>query len=358
MNNLNKIIIVSLALLVASCGASKKETNNESMSKAEVKERITNVDTIHLRKGVFSKQITCNGKLRAVEKSNLNFLANGEVSQINAINGSWVEKGDLIAVIDTREARNSVSKAEQDLEMSYFSLIDNLIGQGYDSDTINVPDVVLRNSKMSSGYNSSLYTLEEAKRNLDNCYLYAPFSGVIANLDCKKHEQPSGEQFCTIIDNSYFDVEFNLLEAEIFEVQRGQVIKASLFVDDSREYQGVITEINPFVDDEGQVQIRARMKNSDGGLVEGMNMKLIVERDIENLFVVPKDAVVSRDGYFVVFRLIEGKAVWTYIDIAMSNINSHVITGNAKKETTISEDDIIITSGNLNLADGTKVEAR
>ena len=39
----------------------------------------------------------------------------------------------------------------------------------------------------------------------------------------------------------------------------------------------------------------------------------------------------------------------------MSNIDSHVVTGSEKKQTSISENDVVITSNNLNLADGTDV---
>ena len=59
--------------------------------------------------------------------------------------------------------------------------------------------------------------------------------------------------------------------------------------------------------------------------------------------------------YTEIFCYREGKAVWTYVDVVMSNIDSHVITGCEKKQTTISENDIVITSNNLNLADGTDV---
>ena len=76
------------------------------------------------------------------------------------------------------------------------------------------------------------------------------------------------------------------------------------------------------------------------------------------MFVVPKDAVVERDGYHVIFRYRDGRAVWTYVDVAHSNINSFAITGCRRKETTIEESDIVITSGNLNLADGTEVKLR
>lgn len=116
-----------------------------------------------------------------------------------------------------------------------------------------------------------------------------------------------------------------------------------------------MTEINPLIDERGQVKIRARVSNTDRYLVEGMNVKIMLEREIKNCFVVPKDAVVLRDGFQVIFCYREGKAVWTYVDVVMSNIDSHVITGCEKKQTTISENDIVITSNNLNLADGTDV---
>ena len=84
-------------------------------------------------------------------------------------------------------------------------------------------------------------------------------------------------------------------------------------------------------------------------------MKTIIERDIKNSFVFPKDAVVLRDGFQVMFCYREGKAVWTYVDVVMSNIDSHVIKGSEKKQTVISEEDVVITSNNLNFADGTDV---
>jgi hypothetical protein len=43
------------------------------------------------------------------------------------------------------------------------------------------------------------------------------------------------------------------------------------------------------------------------------------------------------------------------VDVIHSNIGSFAITGCQRKETTIKEGDIVITSGNLNLADGTEV---
>ncbi|MEG0500131.1 MAG: efflux RND transporter periplasmic adaptor subunit, partial [Rikenellaceae bacterium] len=199
--------------------------------------------------------------------------------------------------------------------------------------------------------------LEAAKRKLESCYLRSPFGGRVANMDSKIYGR-SSDKFCTLIDDNYFDVEFSLLEAEIGEIGVGQSVIVSPFIADERKFTGTVTEINPLIDDKGQIKIRAKVKNSDGYLMEGMNVRIIIENRIPNRFVVPKDAVVIRDGYFVLFRLVDGAAVWTYVDVMMSNIDSHVVSGSAKKQTTISENDIIITSGNLNLADGTKVSPK
>ena len=62
-------------------------------------------------------------------------------------------------------------------------------------------------------------------------------------------------------------------------------------------------------------------------------------------------------NYHVIFLLEEGKAVWTYVDVVHSNISSFAITGCRRKETALEEGSIVITSGNMNLADGTSVQA-
>lgn len=350
-NNILKFFVVSL--LLSSCAESKKEKAVQ-MNKTEHQEVINYVDTVVLNKRIFNQQIVCNGKLRAVAKSDLVFATGGTLAAIKAFNGSVVQKGDLLASLDTSEADVEMEKAEGQMEKSRIELIDKLIGQGYDADTTKVPAAIMKSVKISSGYNNAVEGLQSAERRLANCYLYAPFSGRVANMDSKVHQR-SADKFCTLIDDSYFDVEFSLLEAEIGQVSVGQSVIVTPFIDENRSFEGTVTEINPLIDDKGQIKIRAKVRNSSGFLIEGMNVRIIIENEIKDRFVVPKDAVVIRDGYFVVFRYVDGAAVWTYVDVAMSNIDSHVITGNAKKQTTLSEKDVIITSGNLNLADGTAV---
>lgn len=351
-NNILKLLVA--ALLVSSCGGSDKEKKETDMSKTQHEQVVNYVDTVILSKRVFNKQIVCNGKLRAVAKSDVVFATSGTIAAVRAFNGTIVRKGDLLASLDTKDADIEVARAVSQMDKANIDLLDKLIGQGYDADTTLVPAAIMKSVRITSGYNSALEALQGAERKLADCFLHAPFAGRVANMDSKVYQRTT-DKFCTLIDDITFDVEFSLLEAELGEVLVGQVVDVTPFIDDNRHFSGTVTQINPLIDDKGQIKIRAKVSNRDGYLMEGMNVKIVINNKIGEQYVVPKDAVVLRDGYFVVFRYVDGIAVWTYVDVVMSNIDSHVITGNAKKQTTISESDVVITSGNLNLADGTAV---
>ena len=191
-----------------------------------------------------------------------------------------------------------------------------------------------------------------------NTTLKAPFAGKIANLQSKVYEKPN-DPFCTLIDDRTFDVDFNLLESEVGFVAVGQTVKTASFNRPDHYYDGVVTQINPLVDDKGQINVRAKVNNTDGKLLEGMNVTVLVENLVRGQLAVPKSAVVIRDNQEVLFRLgPENKAMWTYVNVVMSNSDSHVVAPNLDKGAELNAGDVIITSGNLNLADGSQVEVR
>ncbi|MBR1800342.1 MAG: efflux RND transporter periplasmic adaptor subunit [Bacteroidaceae bacterium] len=343
---------LGLCSMMLSC-RQKVEGKAEDLEKHEQAMSETYVDTMTLHVTPFDKQIVCNGRLRAKAKSDLTFLSQGVTTEIFVHEGQRVTKGTLIASLDKRERTREVEKAEHEVYRAKVELTDKLIGLGYDADMKDVPADVMQRAEVTSGYYSAKYQLQSARTALEECNLYAPFNGRIANLDARSFQR--AEKVCTLIDDSQFDVEFKILEAELEHIAKGQEVKVSSFVEDSVTYEGIITEINPLVDDKGLIKIMARMANRGDALMDGMNVRVVVEQRVQNMFVVPKDAVVERDGYHVIFRYEDGHAVWTYVDIVYSNINSFAITGCQRKETTIHEGDIVITSGNLNLADGTEV---
>jgi len=138
------------------------------------------------------------------------------------------------------------------------------------------------------------------------------------------------------------------------QIKINQTVKIRTFSTD-KIYTGKISEINPIVEENGMVKIKALIANS-GKLMEGMNVEVIIENKISNQLVVPKSAVVLRQNKEVLFRIINGKAFWTYVKTEFENSNSYTVKANADIGAEINVGDTIIISGNLNLAHESEVE--
>jgi hypothetical protein len=146
-----------------------------------------------------------------------------------------------------------------------------------------------------------------------------------------------------------------VLETEYSFVSVGQAIKVSPFADASVVVEGKVVSINPTVDSRGQIAVTAVIQGGTG-LIDGMNVRVMVENSIPDQLVVPKSAVVIRDNLEVLFRYVDGRSLWTYVNVLMSNTEYHVIEANSDRGASIEVGDLIVTSGNLNLGDDTPIE--
>ena len=86
-------------------------------------------------------------------------------------------------------------------------------------------------------------------------------------------------------------------------------------------------------------------------------IRVAVRERIAGKLVVPKSAVVIRDNEEVLFRYRDGKALWTYVRTSLANSREYVVEANRDRGAELAPGDLIIVSGNLNLADGSEVTA-
>lgn len=346
-----------IAFFIVSCGRNAGEKRNVS-DIPDINDELSSiaVDTVILRKGTFYREVVSTGRLQPARSADLRFKVSGIISEINVTNGQTVKKGDVIARLDGTEAALELESASNGLEKAELELKDMVVGFGYGSDTSAVPDDLLAVAKVKSGYREALFAYRKAKVNLDNTILTAPFDGMIANLSVKASEA-APDVLCRISDRTSMEVHFPLLESEADFMEKGTRLTVVPFADSERKNNGKITEINPLVDDKGQVLVKAAIAPPYDGLMPGMSVKVYLQREEPDCYAVPKSAVVIRDGYDVVFLYNPdtGTASWLYVDIVLSNSSQHVITGNKIKETVLPEQGWVIVSGNLNLADGAKV---
>ena len=354
MNIKHLVVFFSVASLgLTACGGATKEEEAE-LAKNVYEREVNRVDTMYLKHTVFQQQITTNGRLRARVKGVVGFKTTGVVVELPVKNGSYVRKGDLIARIDTEEALLNLAQARVRNQKAVIDRMDALINFGYSiNDSIHIPEEVMQVVDIRSGYANAQSDLRMAEIALERCTLYAPFSGKIANLTTQLYEQ-GGANFCTLLDDGAFEVDFTVLETEMDFISPNMGIEFSPLHKPSERYRGRVSEINPMVDANGQIRITGQV-SVNRALMDGMNVKIYLENSISGEFVVPKTAVVQRDGYPVLFKYNNGKAEWVYIDIIMASSDKYAITGNKAKQAELYEGDCIIVGGNVNLAHGTDV---
>ena len=348
-------LFVFIALLQA---CSQKDLSEEAQSiKREYEEYIPQVDTFLLKRSGFEVELVSNGKLQAFNKSTLYFESEGWVNHLPIKDGVRVNQGQVIAQLEDSDDQLTLERTKIELSKARINLFDKLLNyapSGTELDTANVPPQVLENIYFTSGYRNAELAHREALRAIDKNKLAAPFSGRIANLEKKKYDRVSaGSPLCLLIDDSEFEVIFHVIEAEVSMLAEGQKILVNPFSFEE-EYEGVISSINPFVDENGLIEVRALVQNKDDRLLEGLNVRIKSQQMIANQLVVPKEAVLPRDGRKVVFTYSPQKQIaeWNYVEVVFENTTSYAI----KSGQNLVEGEFVIFQGNINLAHESRVE--
>ena len=208
---------------------------------------------------------------------------------------------------------------------------------------------------LRSGFKDAEYQRQSSQFEVDASQLRAPFRGKVANIKFSAYEQVgAGSEFLTLIDDSSFEVVFNIIESEVDKVSIHSKVDVVAF-SSGKHYKGKVHSINPQVEKNGTVQVRALVKN-DGALIEGMNVQVLIERTLNDKFVVPKSAVVLRQDQEVLFKYKNGRTYWTYVNTTNSNSTHYAIIPNPDKSSaSLAVGDTIIVKGNLNLAHDSEV---
>lgn len=309
---------------------------------------VRQIDSVEIQTAkveTFQKEIISNGKLEAIQKTDLQFAINGIVDALNVKSGQRVTKGELIANLNDEALQLELEQAQIALEKAQLEYRDVMIGQGYiASDSFKIPDDFKRIAAIKSGLDGAKLNLKKAQHNIRQSSIYAPFSGVIANLELKKHDQANAyKRIMEIISNELFYVRFTIMESDYHLVRANQKLKLQTI--DGVNYTGVIDHLNPMVNEYGLVTIFGRVFNPTGELIEGMSVKVWVFSEVPQQLVVEKSAVQKRDGKAVVFTLKnDSVAHWNYVTLELENSTHYTISEG------LHSGDKVIVSNNNNLA--------
>ncbi|MGM0635104.1 MAG: efflux RND transporter periplasmic adaptor subunit [Bacteroidota bacterium] len=348
-----KLMYFFVLLLLLACNNQENNSNQNESSKTETaSEDKIFVNTTLVTDSVFQKQILANGTIEASKRSEMRFRQTDNIHQIFVKNGEVVQKGQLLAKLDQTNTRNLLSQAQRELEAAEVRLLEEKANYGIHKkeDSLIAPHIynVIRNR---SGLNEAEARLANKKIMLEQTEIRAPFYGRIANLNTKEgnYITPS-DVFCTIVSHQKLDVIFYVLESELPYLSLNQSVKLYPFGKATKKYAGKITEINPLVEENGLVRIKAEIQSPSLDLFDGMNMKVLIEDRIKEVVKIPKEALVLRSNREVVFTYQQGKSKWNYVELIDENTTSYAI------QEGVELGDTIIVSNNMNLAHDALVE--
>ena len=339
-------ILLAAAVATAACSG---HSDAESQSRQEVfndtKPSLAQTVAVKvLQPGALSHDIVSNGRLRSKEVADV-FFRNAEiVSEVMVRNGQHVAAGQPLARLDDFKLKAEKQRSAAALEQARLELQDVLIGQGYNPDApAAIPADVMKLARVRSGMEQAESQFNNAVKDLEQATIKAPHAGVVANLKVERHSMAStSEPACRIINDGAMVVEFPVLESEMGMLAPGDAIELTPIAN-GKSYTGRVSEINPMIDDKGQVTVKAALDRANG-LVDGMNARIRIKRQLGERLVVPKSAVVLRTGKQVVFTARDGKAMWNYVTTGLENLDSYEITEG------LNPGDSVIISGNENLA--------
>lgn len=353
---MKKHILWSLVLM-ALVACSDKNTDNAEKEGVEtvLPSQVNEVTVMKLAKCDFNHELVSNGKVVAREQADLYFRTQEVVAKVWVKNGAYVRKGQKLAELDLFKLENNLAQSKNNLAQAELEMKDVLIGQGYAPDNLNaVPADILKLAGVKSGYEQAKAQYEAAQNELTQATLVAPFDGVVANLFDKQYNMPkSGEPFCRIVRTGSMEVDFTVLESELPLIKPGDKVEVTPYAQATGVRTGNISEINPLVDENGMVRVKAQVDGGDR-LFSGMNVRVSVKRSVPDQIVVPKTAIVMRSGKQVLFTVKDDIAMWNYVHTGLENMTEYTLVD--WEADGLQEGMTIITTGNVNLAHETPVK--
>jgi RND family efflux transporter MFP subunit len=337
-----------ILVLLFSCKPKTAE-NLEEMARRSSRPEAVLVKTVKLEPSTFYHELISNGKAYSTQKAVVPFKVNGIINELFIQNGQKVNTGDLMAVIDDFEYKSQLESAKQTLEKAEINFKDELVSKYLTFDTTSLAPDKVKTSRIRSGLDDAITAFKLAEYNYNNTRIHSPISGTIANLEALQwNPSQDYKNLCTVIQDATMEVEFPVIESEYGFISKGMPVGIIPFINDSTMITGRITQINAQVDETGMIKVKAGFRNN-GRLIDGMNVKVVIRKPVPDRLVVPKEALVIRQGRDVIFVRQDSLAIWKYVTVEFENSTSVSV-----KEG-LDPGDLVIISGNVNLAHETIV---
>lgn len=345
-------IVVTIVIVAISLGAiAMVLSNNKKRSEEKTKIVAQTNAAVAVRIAAVARKVpeldvVANGNFAPVQELSLASEKSGRIVQVLADEGSYVQKGQTVATVrvdqlsvDARNAEAVYQTAQADLARYENAFkTGGVTQQQLDQARLN-----LENAKAK---------LDQTRINLGDARIRATISGIVN----KRHIEPgavvsAGTALFDIVNVSSLKLMVTVNEAQVANLKPGQPVqvKASVFPD--RTFNGKISFIAPKADAALNFPVEILITNNTGNVLKaGMYGTTVFDfPEQQPVLMVPRTAFVGSVNSRQVFVAVNGIARLTTVT------PGRVIGDKVEILKGLDEGVNVITSGQINLVDGSKI---
>ncbi|CAM2067665.1 Efflux RND transporter periplasmic adaptor subunit [Sulfidibacter corallicola] len=349
-------------------------------------------------RGDLIQKVTAQGRVFAYQNIEIVNEIAGPLVVLSVKDGDYVEAGQVIARVDTREYVLAVEEARANLLKGRAEYVVERIGMDdpeqatadqkgervelerklaalvadFEAGKITESDyrherLVLELAQVRLGSSreevvqartmaAARVAFERAQLNLERCEVRAPFSGRIFEVSVAQGQYlGAATKIARLVNMEDLVVKAQVLESEIGHVFEDRPTKVSFAaLPDLGDIDGVVEAISPLVNaEEKTVETIIRFKNVDNRVRPGMFAEVLIDSKIfQDRLMVPKTAILPRNKRKVVFRVgTDSRAQWLYVETGVENEESiEILQGE------LSENDLVLTDNHFTMGHDTLVK--
>lgn len=322
-------------LLLASC-----KHHEEKVERTPVAVEVLTIDTLD---GVMTR--TYVGEVEANESVALSFPAGGKVEKVLVHEGDAVYAGQRLATVNRSTAQNAYNSAKAQLDQAEDAY--KRLKKVYDQGSLAEVKWV----EMLTALEKARSLEQIARKQLDDCALIAPCSGVVG--ECRAQAGGSlipGEPVLTILDVNRVAVTFSVPESEIATVTEGSEVRVLVPALNNRTLTGKITERSMSASKVSHsYEVKVSLPNADKQLLPGMVCKVLLKQADTKGIVVPAKCVQTRPEGQSVWVVKQGKAERRVVQSTEFVANGVLISSG------LQPGDVVVTQGMEKLYQGAQI---
>lgn len=316
--------------------------------KDNVKQEVYNVTTQNIEMVDQNECGTYIGTVEASVSSPLSFQTMGQVDEVNASEGQFVNKGQVLAVLDNHNATNSlrIAEAKEKQAQDAYKRLESIYKSGSLTE--------IKWVEMQSNLEQAQSMKQLALKSYNDCTLRAPFGGYIG----KRNVEPGvsvipGISAFTLVKIEKVYVTIPVPENEIAKIKKGQEAEITVAALDNEKFAGNVEDLGVVADIVSHTYtVKIAVTNRNLHLKPGMVANVYLEsKSLVQYPIIPLKAVLTDENnkkYVFVARL-NRTAIKKEVKLGKLLNQGVVITEG------LDSTDVIIVEGNHKLIDNSPI---